>query len=100
MRLGILVAAASFAVTVGLNPKTFAGMSEEGVLQTAETGPEEFRALRRQLRAFHPDECHGRCKAPEFEASFQAIREELDAFVAAHPDFDALDLRKACYLAE
>ena len=61
--------------------------------------PETYSALRSQLRAFHPDECHGKCKDPAFDASDVAIREELRAYAAAHPDFDALDLRRESYRA-
>ena len=56
-------------------------------------------ALRRELRAFHPDECHERCKEPAYAAAEKAINADLDAYAAAHPGYDALDLRQACYLS-
>ena len=91
--------ASAFAAVLGLGRRELAA-AVKAVLTTEETGPDEYRELRRQLRAFHPDECHGRCKAPEFDASFKAIHAELDAFVASTPGYDALDLRRVCYLAE
>ncbi|MBP5542463.1 MAG: hypothetical protein ILM98_00185 [Kiritimatiellae bacterium] len=60
---------------------------------------EKHSALRAQLRAFHPDECHERCKDPAYAASEKAINADLDAYAAAHPRYDALDLRQACYLS-
>ena len=59
----------------------------------------DYAALRQELRAFYPDECHGACKDPRQLASSQAVRAELDAWVAAHPGFDALDVRRECYLS-
>ena len=59
----------------------------------------DYTALRAQLRAFYPDECHGKCKDPAYDASDRAIREALRAYAKAHPDYDALDLRRECYLA-
>ena len=59
----------------------------------------DYAALRRQLRAFYPDECHDRCKDPAFDASNRAICEHLRSYTKAHPDFDALDLRRESYLA-
>ena len=57
----------------------------------------DYAALRKQLRAFHPDECHGKCKDPAFDVSDQAIRADLRAYAAAHPGYDALDLRRESY---
>ncbi len=34
---------------------------------------EDYAALRKQLRAFHPDECHGRCKDPAYVVAEKAI---------------------------
>ena len=57
----------------------------------------DYAALRKQLRAFYPDECHGKCKDPAFEESDRAIRADLRAYAAANPDYDALDLRRESY---
>ena len=46
---------------------------------------EDYAELRKQLRAFHPDECHGKCKDPAFDVSDQAIRADLRAYAAEHP---------------
>ena len=59
----------------------------------------DYAALRKQLRAFYPDECHGRCKDPAFDESDRAIRADLRDWAAAHPDYDALDLRRESYHA-
>ncbi len=61
--------------------------------------PADYAGFRRGLRAFYPDECHGKCKDPRQTASVKAIGDELDAFVAAHPDFDVLDVRRELYLS-
>ena len=53
----------------------------------------DYVALRKQLRAFHPDECHDRCKDPAYVVAEKAIHADLDAYAAAHPGYDALDMR-------
>ena len=58
----------------------------------------DFSALRRELRAFSPDECHAACKDPRQTNSVAEIGRELDAWAAAHPGFDALDIRRESYL--
>ena len=57
----------------------------------------DYAALRKQLRAFYPDECHDRCKDPSYMISEKAINADLDEYAASHPGYDALDLRQACY---
>ena len=59
----------------------------------------DYAALRMQLRAFYPDECHDRCKDPAYVVAEKAIHADLDAYAAAHPGYDALDMRQACYLS-
>ena len=68
-----------------------------GLSDFAEIGPEEYRPLRRELRAFHPDECHRDCKDPAVLKSFAKMQEELSAWAAGHPGFDALDLQREYY---
>ena len=58
----------------------------------------EYVALRAELRAFYPDECHSPCKLAAQTNSVQAIARGIDAYVAAHPEADALDIRRASYL--
>ena len=58
----------------------------------------EYETLRAELRAFYPDECHAPCKLAAQTNSVQAIARGIDAFVAAHPEADALDVRRASYL--
>ena len=58
----------------------------------------EYETLRKELRAYYPDECHSPCKLAAQTNSVQAIARGLDAFVAAHPEADALDIRRASYL--
>lgn len=60
---------------------------------------EDFAALRSQLRAFHPDECHGRCKDPSYAEAEKAILQDLATYAESHPGYDALDLRRECYLS-
>ena len=65
----------------------------------AEIGPEEYRPMRRELRAFYPNECHERVLDPAVQASFNAIRSDVTAWFDAHPEADALDVRRETYLA-
>ena len=58
----------------------------------------EYAALRAELRAHYPDECHGPCKPPALTNSVRAIARGIDAYVAAHPEADALDVRRVSYL--
>ena len=60
---------------------------------------ERYAGLRKTLRAFYPDECHAQCKDPRQVESVKKIGAELDAWAAAHPGFDALDIRRECYLS-
>ena len=73
----------------------------DGNVPSRRPSPEasDYAALRRELRAFYPDECHGRCKHPAFAESDRLIREEVRAYAAAHPAYDALELRRASYAA-
>lgn len=59
----------------------------------------DYAAFRAELRAFYPEECHGPCQSPDFKASCAAIRADVRAWAKAHPDFDALDVRRATYAA-
>jgi len=58
----------------------------------------DFTAFRHELRAFYPEECHESCKDPRQTNSVAAIGRALDAWAAAHPGFDALDVRREQYL--
>ena len=56
--------------------------------------------LRQELRAFYPPGyCRLECQSSEQTNSVAKIRRELEAWCAAHPDFDALDVRRESYLA-
>ena len=65
----------------------------------APNGDDRYAALRRELRAFHPEECHQRCKDAALVASHEKMREEVRAWAKAHPGYDALDVRREYYLA-
>ena len=65
----------------------------------AEIGPEAYRPLRRELRAFHPDECHQVCRDKTVLESHEKMRAEVRAWAKAHPDYDALDVRREYYRA-
>lgn len=58
----------------------------------------DYLPLRAELRAFYPDECHSPCKLKAQTDSVRALARGIDAYVAAHPEADALDIRRAFYL--
>ena len=86
--------AASFAAAVGGDRISFAVIAPSNPFKAT-----DYISLRKTLRAFYPDECHAPCKDPKQLASVQIIGNELDAWAAAHPGFDALDIRRECYLS-
>ena len=55
--------------------------------------------LRNELRAYYPDECHSPVKCAAVTNAAAAIGRDLDAWAAAHPEHDALDIRRESYLA-
>jgi len=65
----------------------------------AEVGPEEYRPLRRELRAYYPEECHERMKSAAVSNSFARIWEDVSAWKKAHPEADALEVRRENYRA-
>ena len=79
---------------VEMRMRILAAVVMTAVLCVADSGD-----FRRELRAFYPDECHGACKDARQTNSVAAIGRELDAWAAAHPGFDALDIRREEYLA-
>jgi len=91
-RKDFLFTAPAFAAAVGLSPEAFAATGENPFRKL------DVSALRKELRAFYPDECHEVCKDPRQTASVKAIGDELDAWAAAHPGYDALDIRREEYL--
>lgn len=70
-----------------------------GLPDFAEIGPEEYRPLRREARAYFPRECHERIRAPAVQGSFKVIFDEVRTWFEAHPEADALDVRRETYLA-
>ena len=74
---------------VEMRMRILAAVVMTAVLCVADSGD-----FRRELRAFYPDECHGACKDARQTNSVAAIGRELDAWAAAHPGFDALDIRR------
>ena len=76
-----------------------AGATAAGLPDFAEVGPEEYRPMRRELRAYYPDECHERMRDPDVSNSFARIWSDVAAWFAAHPDADALDVRRENYRA-
>ena len=65
----------------------------------AEVGPEAYRPLRRELRKFYPEECHERMRDPAVSNSFARIWSDVETWFAAHPEADALDVRRENYRA-
>lgn len=59
----------------------------------------DYAAMRKELRAFYPDECHDTCRSPVYAAVDAAIRKEVTEYAAKHPDYDAYELRRVCYRA-
>ena len=62
----------------------------------------DYAALRKQLRAFYPVDGQGEKMTPQDPRaleSYKRIEADLLAWCAAHPGFDALDVRRECYLA-
>ena len=64
------------------------------------TGADGLSALRKELRAFYPEygQFSGPVKDPRQKASCDRMEDELKGYIAAHPDYDALDLRRETYL--
>ena len=63
---------------------------------------DDCSALRAELRAFYPDWGQGEndvVKDPRQPESYKKIEADLAAYCSAHPDYDALDLRRECYLS-
>lgn len=63
---------------------------------------EDYAALRRQLRAFYPPDGQGDRMTPQDPRaleSYKRIEADLTAWCAAHLGYDALDVRRECYLA-
>ena len=70
-----------------------------GLPDFAEVGPGEYRPLRRELRAYYPEECHERMRDPAISNSFARIWSDVETWFAAHPEADALDVRRENYRA-
>ncbi len=69
---------------------------------TAPYRAEDYAALRKQLRAFYPPDGQGSKMTPQDPRaleSYKRIEADLTAWCAAHPGYDALDVRRECYLA-
>ena len=90
-RREFLGTAAMFAATAGLRG--------ENVPAVTAFDPSAYAALRKQLRAFYPDECHGVVKDSRQPESEKKIAAEVRAWADAHPGFDALDIRRESYRA-
>lgn len=63
------------------------------------TDVKKYTDLRTELRAFHPDECHDKCRDAAIVASHEKMREEVRAWAKANPGYDALDARREYYHA-
>ena len=76
-----------------------AGAVEAGLPNFAEVGPEEYRPMRRELRAYYPDECHEWMRDIAISNSFAQIWSDVSTWFTAQPDADALDVRRENYRA-
>ena len=83
------------------------GLAAAMRLSASEESPNPFRAadyetLRKQLRAFYPPDGQGDNMTPQDPRaleSFKRIESDLTSWCATHPGYDALDVRRECYLA-
>ena len=92
-----LKASAAFAAAAGLDFASCAGTAAGAAFKA-----DDYAAFRRELRAFYPDWGQGWkdiVKDPRQAKSYEIIKKELSAWCAAHPGYDALDVRRECYLA-
>lgn len=68
------------------------------MLGAATAGSEDrYAALRKQLRSFYPDECHGKAKDIRQIESAKKIAGEVIAYTKNNPNYDALDIRRKLY---
>ncbi len=75
------------------------GVATGSFAEKTDFDPKNYEALRRQLRAYYPDECHGAVKDPLQKQSYEKIKAQMYAWAKANPDYDALDARQASYKA-
>ena len=93
-RKDFLKTSTAFAAAVGLDLALFAGSAVGSAFKA-----EDYAALRQELGKFYPPGyCRRECQSKEQVESCRRIGAELDAWAAAHPDFDALDIRRESYL--
>ena len=58
----------------------------------------KYADLRHEVRTFCSDDAqHGSCKDLEQQSSFRRIVDKLDEISAAHPEFDAMKMRRVYY---
>ena len=62
-----------------------------------QVGPSEYWPMRRELRAFFPDFCQGYPKDPAVVRHWEDVYRQLQDWMKAHPDADALDVRSENY---
>jgi len=77
-------------------------MMLSGLVGAAPCRAADYADFRRELRAFYPDwgqGGHDVVKDPRQAASFEKIKADLAAYAKANPRYDALDMRRECYLA-
>ena len=93
-RRKFLASSAAFAAVCGRDSALFAESGRGNPFKAV-----DYMPLRKALRAFYPDECHQACRDPRQVESVKAIGLELNSWATAHPEFDALDIRRECYLS-
>ena len=57
----------------------------------------EMMPLRSEIRALLPDNNTDPAKAPEIKECIEHLQKALEAYTQEHPDYNALDVRKAYY---
>ena len=78
---------------------TATGVVGQSLLNAATLEKIDYSALRKQLREYYPDECHGRVKDKRQGDSVKNIENTVGAWVKANPNYDALDIRREIYKA-
>jgi len=61
------------------------------------TNPADYEDIRKEMRAFYPDECHGDCKDPGIPEAYLEMTRSLDDFLRKDPDAPIFRVKKQYY---
>ena len=94
-RKNFLFASTAFAATLGRGGDVVDGLSKVFGSFKAR----DYAGFRKTLRAFFPPGyCRKECQDPVQVEKAAIIRREMIAWSNAHPNHDALDARRECYM--